>query len=518
MKKIVQCVPNFSEGRRRHVVDAIVAEIASVPETLVLDVELDRDHNRSVVTFIGSPLAVEDAALKAVGKAAELIDLRNHKGEHPRMGATDVVPFVPIMGVTMAECVEIARRVGEKIARTYHIPVYLYESAATRQDREDLAHVRKGEFEGIRDEIATNPDRKPDFGEARIHESAGATAVGARMPLVAFNVNLATDDITIAKRIAKAVRGRSGGLRYAKALGFEIKQRGITQVSMNLVNYEKTPIHRAFELVRLEAERYGVNVVGSEIVGLVPQQALLDSADYFLRLENFTPAQILESRLQEKIAAAGAASTGGWPAFVDAVFESTPTPGGGSVAALAGSLAAALAGMVAQLTLSSKKHRDRAAEMEDVRTRARSHMEVLKSRVTEDAEAFDRVIKAMKMPRLSDDQKAQRHQAMQEAFKQAAAVPLATLEECAKLVSLIDAVASRGNQASLSDAGMASLMCMACAEGAAMNVLINLASIEDIGWRARTRERVLADLEKVTTGLAPILSHVKSTLQADSGQ
>jgi glutamate formiminotransferase/formiminotetrahydrofolate cyclodeaminase len=514
MRKIVQCVPNFSEGRRRPVVDAIVAEIASVPETLVLDVEMDADHNRCVVTFIGNPLAVEEAALKAVAKAAELIDLRRHKGEHPRMGATDVVPFVPISGVTMAECVEIARRVGEKIARTCHIPVYLYESAATRPDREDLAQVRKGEFEGIRDEIETNPGRKPDFGDARVHPSAGATAVGARMPLVAFNVNLATDDITVAKKIAKAVRGRSGGLRYAKALGFEIKERGITQVSMNLVNYEKTPIHRAFELVRLEAERYGVNVIGSEIVGLVPQQALVDSVDYFLRLENFTAAQILESRLQDRMAEAQAASTGGWPAFVDAVFESTPTPGGGSVAALAGSLAAALAGMVAQLTLASKKYREVAGEMEDIRARARGHMDALKSKVNEDSQAFEKVIKAMKMPRLSDDEKAVRRQAIQEASKQAAEVPLGTLRECGEVVKLIDAVARRGNQASLSDAGVASLMCLACAEGASLNVLINLPSIEDEEFRKAKKQEVLANLESVVAGLTPILAGVKSTLAA----
>ena len=514
MRKIVQCVPNFSEGRRRPVVDAIVAEIAGVADTLVLDVEMDADHNRCVVTFIGSPLAVEEAALKAVGKAAELIDLRQHKGEHPRMGATDVVPFVPISGVTMAECVEIARRVGEKIATTWRIPVYLYESAATRPDREDLAQVRKGEFEGIRDEIETNSDRRPDFGEARVHPSAGATAVGARMPLVAFNVNLATADIAVAKKIAKAVRGRSGGLRYAKALGFEIRERGITQVSMNLVNYEKTPIHRAFELVRLEAERHGVSVIGSEIVGLVPQQALVDSVDYFLRLENFTPAQILETRLEEKMAQARAASSGGWPAFVDSVFESTPTPGGGSVAALAGSLAAALAGMVAQLTLASKKYRDVTPEMEQIRDGARNRMEVLKSKVSEDAQAFEKVIKAMKMPRLSDDQKAARRKAIQEASKQAAEVPASTLRECAGVVGLIEAVAKRGNQASLSDAGVASLMCLACAEGAALNVLINLPSIEDEEFRTAKRQEVLADLEKVVAGLTPILAGVKSTLAA----
>ncbi|MFH1220128.1 MAG: glutamate formimidoyltransferase [Candidatus Eisenbacteria bacterium] len=512
MRKIVQCVPNFSEGRRKHVVDAIVAEIASVREALVLDVEMDADHNRCVVTFIGTPVAVEEAALKAVGKAAELIDLRYHKGEHPRMGATDVVPFVPISGVTMAECVEIARRVGEKVAGEYHIPVYLYESAATRPDREDLAQVRKGEFEGLSVEIETNSDRRPDFGAAKIHPTAGATAVGARMPLVAFNVNLSTGDIAVAKKIAKAVRGRSGGLRYAKALGFEIRERDIAQVSMNLVNYEKTPIHRAFELVRLEAARYGVNVIGSEIVGLVPLQALVDTADYFLRLENFTSAQILESRLQEKLAEAQASTSGGWSAFVDSVYDSTPTPGGGSVAALAGSLAAALAGMVSQLTLSSKKYRDVSAEMEQVRVEARSVMDVLRSKVTEDSRAFDKVIKAMKMPRLTDSQKAARHQAMQEAFKQAAEVPASVLKECRRMVPLVEAVAARGHQASLSDAGVAALMCIACGEGAVLNVMINLSSIEDAEFRASCRARVLKELDDLTRSVAPILSRVKSTL------
>ena len=513
MRKIVQCVPNFSEGKRKHVVDAIVAEIAGVRDTLVLDVEMDADHNRSVVTFIGTPAAVEDAALKAVGKAAELIDLRNHKGEHPRMGATDVVPFVPISDVTMAECVEIARRVGQKIAEQHRIPVYLYESAATRPDREDLAQVRKGEFEGIREEIGVNPDRRPDFGEPMVHPSAGATAVGARMPLVAFNVNLGTDDIAVARKIAKGLRGRSGGLRYTKALGFEIKERGIVQVSMNLVNYPKTPIHRAFELVRLEAARYGVNVVGSEIVGLVPTAALVDALDYFLRLENFSPAQILEARLQDRIAQAQSASTGGWPSFVDSVYESTPTPGGGSVAALAGSLAAALAGMVSQLTLASKKYRDVSAEMGQIRSEAARLKDSFKSKVSEDSEAFDKVIKAMKMPRMSEEEKAARHKALQQAFKEAAEVPASVVRECGQVVPLVEAIARRGNQASLSDAGVASLMCLACAEGAALNVLINLASIEDGEFRATRKRQVMEDLEALKTRLAAVVTEVRSKLE-----
>jgi len=298
MRKIVECIPNFSEGRRAEVIDEIVAAIKTVPGAVLLDRESDADHNRSVVTFVAPPDRVVDAALAAAKKAAELIDLNNHKGEHPRMGATDVIPFVPISGVTMDDCVELARQCGERMCRELSIPVYLYEKAATRPERENLAAVRKGQFEGIRDEIATKEARRPDFGEASVHPTAGITAVGARPPLIAYNVNLGTADIEIANKIARAVRHLSGGLRYVKALGFELKDRGIVQVSMNMVNYEGTPLFRAFEMIKREAERYGVPVLGSEIVGLVPQGALNAVADFYLQLENFSEDQILEHRLQ----------------------------------------------------------------------------------------------------------------------------------------------------------------------------------------------------------------------------
>lgn len=298
MRKIVECIPNFSEGRRPEVIDDIVAAIKSVPGAVLLDRESDADHNRSVVTFVAPPDLVVDGAIAAAKKAAELIDLNNHKGEHPRMGATDVIPFVPISGVTMNDCVQLARQCGERMWRELSIPVYLYEKAATRPERENLAAVRKGQFEGIRDEIATKEVRRPDFGEARIHPTAGITAVGARPPLIAYNVNLGTSDIEIANKIARAVRHLSGGLRYVKALGFELKDRGIVQVSMNMVNYEGTPLFRAFEMIKREAERYGVPVLGSEIVGLVPQGALNAVADFYLQLENFSEDQILEHRLQ----------------------------------------------------------------------------------------------------------------------------------------------------------------------------------------------------------------------------
>jgi glutamate formiminotransferase len=302
MQRIIECIPNFSEGRRAGVIDEIVGAIKSVSGAVLLDRESDPDHNRSVVTFVAEPSVVVDAALAGVKKAAELIDLNTHTGEHPRMGATDVIPFVPISGVTMDECIQLARQCGERMWQELGIPVYLYEKAATRPERENLAALRKGQFEGIRAEIETNPARRPDFGEPRVHPTAGITAVGARPPLIAYNVNLGTSNIETANKIARAVRHQSGGFRYVKALGFELKDRGIVQVSMNMVNYEGTPLFRVFEMIKREAERYGVPVLGSEIVGLVPQSALNAVADFYLQLENFGESQILEHRLQASLA------------------------------------------------------------------------------------------------------------------------------------------------------------------------------------------------------------------------
>lgn len=305
MRKIVECIPNFSEGRRPDVIDQIISAIKSAPGAVLLDRESDPDHNRSVITFVAPPNQVVDAAIAGAGKAAGLIDLNSHTGEHPRMGATDVIPFVPISGVTMEDCIGLARECGERMWRELGIPVYLYEKAATRPERENLAAVRKGQFEGIRNEIQTKEERRPDFGEPRVHPTAGITAVGARPPLIAYNINLNTNNIEIANNIARAVRHLSGGLRYVKALGFELKDRGIVQISMNMVNYEATPLYRAFELVKREAERYGVTVLGSEIVGLVPQRALNAVADFYLQLESFTEDQVLEQRLQRALAEGG---------------------------------------------------------------------------------------------------------------------------------------------------------------------------------------------------------------------
>ncbi|NIO70950.1 MAG: glutamate formimidoyltransferase [Anaerolineae bacterium] len=294
MKRIVECVPNFSEGRRREIIDEIVGALASVEGVRVLDVQSDADHNRSVVTIVGEPEAVEEAAFRGIQRAARLIDMDQHQGEHPRMGATDVVPFVPIAGVTMADCVEMARRLGERVGRELSIPVYLYEEAASRPERRNLADVRRGEYEGLKVEIETDPHRAPDFGPARMGK-AGATAIGARPPLVAFNVYLNTDDVAIAQAIARAVRHSSGGLRYVKALGLLVEGRA--QVSMNLTDYRQTPIYRVVEMIRREAARYGLTIASSEVVGLIPNEALVDAARFYLQLDGFSPDQILENRL-----------------------------------------------------------------------------------------------------------------------------------------------------------------------------------------------------------------------------
>ncbi len=298
MAALVECVPNFSEGRNSEVIEAIVNEVRKVKGVKLLDYAPDEDHNRTVVTLIGDPDGVKEATFNLVKKAAELIDMSVHKGGHPRMGATDVVPFIPISEITMEECVEIAKEVGKRIGNELNIPVYLYEDAATADYRKNLADVRKGQYEGFFEKIK-QPEWKPDFGPDEMNVKSGATAVSARVPLVAYNVNLGTNDLGIANKIAKTVRFAGGGLRFVKAMGVMLEERNIVQVSMNLINYEKTSIYRAFEMVKMEAARYGVPVVGSEVIGLLPMKALIDCAEYYLQIEDFSMDQVLEKRLVE---------------------------------------------------------------------------------------------------------------------------------------------------------------------------------------------------------------------------
>jgi glutamate formiminotransferase/formiminotetrahydrofolate cyclodeaminase len=498
MKRIVECVPNFSEGRRSDVVDEIVAAIRSVPGVVILDREMDPDHNRSVITFVAEPDAAVEAAVRGTRRAAELIDLTRHQGEHPRIGATDVIPFVPIRNVTMEECVELARRTGRRIADEVGIPVYLYERAATRPDRIELASIRRGEFEGLREAIATDADRYPDFGEPRIHPTAGATVVGARQPLIAYNVNLNTTNLDVAKKIARAVRGRDGGLRYVKALGFELKDRGLVQVSMNLTDYQATPLFRAFEMVKREAERYGVTVHSSEIVGLVPQAALDQCAEWYLQLENFSSDQVLENRLAATLGESVASVAEPTPAplsesigsFPDRVAAGTPTPGGGSVAALGAVLAAALGQMVCHLTRGKKKFADRHARVSELHDRLARLRQSLTEAIQKDAESFDQVLAAYRLPSQTEGEQAARAKAIEQALRAAATIPLQTATDACTVLDLLAELAELGNPNALADLATGAQMALAAVTGAAYNVLVNLNAISDRDLVRDYRQRV----------------------------
>ena len=485
MKRIVKCVPNVSEGRRPEVIGAIVAAMEAVAGVAVLEAQPDADHNRTVVTMVGAPEAVEEAAFAGIARAAELIDMEMHEGEHPRFGAADVVPLVPVRGVSMEDCVAMARRLGQRVGDELGIPVYLYEAAATRPERANLADVRRGEYEGLKAEIETNPNRAPDFGPARLGK-AGAIAIGARPFLIAFNVMLDSNDVEIAGRIARAVRHSSGGLRFVKALGLSVGGRA--QVSMNLTDFTRTPIQRVMELIRREAARWGVAVTGSELVGLTPQQALLDAAAWYLQLE-LDGDQILENRLGEESVATA-------DDFLEAVADGTGAPGGGSAAALAGALAGALATMVGRLTVGRRRYEGVWAEMEALVEQANGLRRALAARVVEDAEAYQAVADAFRRPKGSDTELQARQIAIQRALIHAAEVPLATAREAAAVMELVRAAARLGNANALSDAGTAAHLARAALEGAALNVRVNAEQVTDgaraAGWLselAALRER-----------------------------
>ncbi len=486
MARIVECVPNFSEGRRPEVIGEIVRTIESVQGTTMLDAEMDKDHNRAVVTFVGEPEVCEEAAFLAIKKASELIDMEKHSGEHPRMGATDVCPFIPVSGVTMKTCVAMAQRLGERVGKELEIPVYLYEEAATRPDRQNLAVVRKGEYEAIRDEIATNPDRKPDFGPLKTHPTAGAMAIGARPFLIAFNVYLNTQSMDVAKKIADAIRFQTGGYRYVKALGFDIKERRQVQISMNLVNFMGTPIHRVYETIKSEAARYGVMPTGSEIIGLTPLEAIVQVADHYLGFENFSTNQILESKLKSPELAAKSHMK----EFIEQVQSKEPTPGGGSVSALGGALAAALGEMVCRLTIIKKQYVDVKPEFQDMRAK----LDVLRNELTylieKDAQSFDAVMLAMKKPKTTDHEMKVRAAAIEEATKLATSVPLEVMEKTVEVMGFLPEIAEKGNVNSVSDAGVGNLMARAALEGASLNVRINLPGIEDKAFAEKLKSKM----------------------------
>jgi glutamate formiminotransferase/formiminotetrahydrofolate cyclodeaminase len=470
-QKLVECIPNFSEGRRSRVVDAIVKAIESVSGVIVLDRSSDADHNRTVVTFVAPPEAAVKAAFAGIKKASELIDLDKHQGEHPRLGATDVVPFVPLSGVTIDECVELARALGARVGDELGIPVYLYEAAATRPERTNLENIRRGEYEGLKESIATDPNRAPDFGPASVG-TAGATVIGARAPLIAFNVYLATDDVSIAKKIASAVRHSSGGLHYVKALGLLVDGRA--QVSMNLTDYTRTPVARVVEMVRREAARYGVMIHHTELVGLIPQAALVDAAQWYLQLDQFAPDQVLETRLYAAMGQ-GEAET----PFTERLAAGTATPGGGSAAAYAGAMAAGLAAMAARLTIGKKKYADVEARMYEIAARADDLRASLERAVELDAQAFDAVMDAYKLPKDTDAEKAEREEAVEVATHGAAHVPLDVCRQVAEVLELLAEVAERGNVNSVTDAASGAAMGVAAFTAASMNVHANAAGVRD---------------------------------------
>jgi glutamate formiminotransferase/formiminotetrahydrofolate cyclodeaminase len=471
--KLVECVPNFSEGRRPEVIEAIRAAIASVEGVSVLDVSSDASHNRSVITFVAPVETAADAAFAGIRVAAERIDLSKHTGEHPRIGATDVVPFIPLEGSTMDDCIALARTLGERVGRELSIPVYLYERAATTPARENLADVRRGEFEGLREEIGKNPARNPDFGPSQIHPTSGAIAIGARPFLVAYNVYLGpASNLQIAKNIAKAVRGSSVGFKYVKGLGLEVD--GQAQVSMNLVDTEKTPLHTVFDFVKMRADAEGAQVTWSEIVGLVPERVLLDAAVNHLQLRQFTPKQLLDRQVREVMS--GGESLSG---FVAGVASSNPVPGGGSVAAHTGALAAALAQMVAALTIGKKKYAAVDAEMKEAALKAAALGNTLSALVKRDAEAYSQVSEAYKLPKEPAEAAARRAEAVTTALLKAAEVPLETARASVEVAQLAAFVAEKGNANAVTDAGVAALLAQAACSGAAYNVRVNVQALDD---------------------------------------
>src|SRR5215831_4336409 len=495
MKRLIECVPNFSEGRDPAKVDALVQVMSSVPGVYVLDREMDADHNRSVITLAGEPDAVGEAAVLGAGKAVELIDMTVHKGAHPRVGATDVVPFIPVENVSLEDCVALAKRVGNEIWKRYRIPIFFYEAAATRPDRVNLENVRKGQFEGLREEMKKNHDRQPDIGEPKLHPTAGVTVVGARKFLIAYNVNLNTPDVGIANKIARAIRFSNGGFRYVKSMGVELKARNLAQVSINLTDYEQTPMHRVYAAVKREAERYGVMPVGSEIVGLVPKKAIEMAADYFLQLENFSPSQVFENKLDAALSGTPLEAREGKLAqlarpFVDAVAEPSATPGGGSVSAFAAALAAALGQMVAGLARKKKSqilHVDKLSEQVHA---LRLISDELTAAIDRDASSYDAVMAAFKLPQGNSEEAHSREAAIQAATKGACEVPMEVAEKAAGLAERLMQLETIAPASMKSDLLVGRLMAAAGAKGALANVEINLEGLKDAAYVAQMRSRV----------------------------
>ena len=468
MQQIIECVPNFSDGRNPQVYNGIADAIRSVNGVHLLGVSADPDHNRTVITFVGNLAGVEEAAFRAIAYAAEHINLDQHTGEHPRLGATDVFPFIPIKGATVADCVALVNRLGQRVGEELGIAVYLYGEAATRPERKNLSSIRKGEYELWKEEVATNPARQPDFGPAE-PKTWGATVIGVRPFLIAYNIYLNTDQVEIADQIARDIRFIGGGLRFLQAKGFLVE--GQAQVSMNLTDFEKTPIYRVQELVRREAARYGLTITKAELVGLTPQKAFMDAAKWYLQVDGMDDSQVLEYRLQEE-----AEKEIRLVDFVAATASKQPTPGGGSVAALAGALAAALAQMVAGLTAGRKKYAAVAAEVQAVLTEAENLRLELTAAIDEDAASFEQLMAVWRDKEMDELVKAV---AVEQATIGTGNVPLRVARLSRDAANLAQQMAKIGNVNAVSDAAAGAIMAHAAVQAAALNVKINGVGLQD---------------------------------------
>ncbi len=554
MEKIVECVPNFSEGRDMKVIDEIIGAIKSVPDVFVLDVDPGEATNRTVVTFVGEPEAVKEAAFQAIKKASELIDMSAHHGAHPRMGATDVCPFVPVKNVSMEECVAIAEDVGRRVGEELGIPVYLYEYAAKEEKRRNLAEIRSGEYEALPEKLK-DPEWRPDFGPAEWNEyiaKSGATVIGARDFLIAYNVNLNVTDRKLANRIARVIRESGyrkkmedgsrvqipGKLKYVKGIGWYIDEYKRAQISINLTNYHETPLWKVFEACEEEAANIGVRVTGSEIVGLIPLEAMLDVGRHFLNkmgksdaipeedivhtailslglndVAEFDPHEkIIEykiERMQEKKKLVDMTIKG----FMDELSRDSPAPGGGSVAALSGALSGALSSMVANLTYGKKKYSEVWDEMLELGRRAQELKDEFIRLVDKDTDAFDGMMAAMKLPKKTDEEIAIRNEEIQKATKKAIEVPMESMELSLELLEIAEKLAEKGNPNALSDAGVAALTAYTASYSAYLNVLINAGSIEEEEYLHKTEEKAENMLKEADDRKNDVLKKVLENLK-----
>jgi len=559
MMKLVECVPNFSEGRDMAKIEQITNEIKSVEGVKLLDVDPGKDTNRTVVTFIGSPEGVLEAAFKAIAKAAEVIDMRKHKGAHARMGATDVCPFVPVSGVTMEDCAELARKLGKRVGEELGIPVYLYEEAATKPERKNLANIRAGEYEGLPEKLK-DPEWKPDFGPAEFNEKSGATVIGAREFLIAFNINLNTRDTKIAREIAFTIREKGrlkrdengkvvrdengkalrvpGKFKACKAVGWYMEDFGRAQISMNLVNYKITPPHIVFDECCKLAEKLGARVTGSELVGLIPLEAMLQAGRHYLRKQGKTTGVPESELVHIAVLSMGMDDLYRFEpdkkiieyqfrrndtlekmpidSFSDLLSTDSPAPGGGSVSALCGALSASLSSMVAALTFGKEGYEEVTEEMEEIGVEAQRLKDAFLSDITRDTESFNRLMDAMRMPKKTEEDKKARAEAIEEATKEATLVPLSVLEKALEVSRLALRLAGKSNKNSISDAGVAASTARAAAEGAFLNVKINLPGINDEAFRKETIEKAQKLREETVKVAEEALKKVEEVLEEQS--